>query len=100
VVVFNESLNKVFFWGSNKQGQIEIFKKKQSYPKPRAVSFGSHIKMFRIMARGDATVFLCDEDIAEKDLEMVQVPKEDVLGIIHELGSKHNKRSIICGIGE
>jgi predicted nuclease with TOPRIM domain len=35
-------------------------------------------------------MFLCDEEIAEKDLEMVQVPKEDILGIIHDLGSKTN----------
>ena len=98
MIVYNESLNKIFFWGSNKQGQIEIFKKKQNYTKPKAVSFGSHVKSFKILARGDVSVFLCDEEITEQDLEMVQVPKEDILGIIHELGSKHNKRSITYGI--
>ena len=31
---------------------------------------------------------------------MNQVPKEDILGIIHELGSKINKKNIVYGIEE
>ena len=90
VVAYNESLNKIFLWGSNKQGQIDVYKKEQIYAKPKALSFGAHVTSFKVLARGDVCVFACDEEISQKDLEMERVPREDILNVIHELGSKHD----------
>jgi alpha-tubulin suppressor-like RCC1 family protein len=87
VVAYNNSLSKLYFWGSNRQGQIEIFKKEMVYRKPRILSLGSHVTSFRVLARGDCTVVLCDEDLKKEDFEMSQMPKEDILAEIHELGS-------------
>lgn len=100
VVVYNKNLGKIFFWGSNNQGQIDVFKKQNIYKKPKALSLEAHIDSFMILARGDSSIFLCDSEIQKNDLEMTQVPQEDILGVIHELGSKNNKKNIVYGIKE
>ena len=87
VVAVNHSLNKLYFWGSNHQGQIEIFKKQGEYAKPRGLSLGSHVHGFQVMTRGDCTILLTDAEMQKEELEMTQMPKEDVLGEIHDLGS-------------
>lgn len=99
VVAYNESLNKIFLWGSNGQGQIDVFKKEQMYKKPKALSFGAHVSNFKVVARGDVCVFFCDEELSKADLEMHRVPREDILNTIHELGSKADQRSTACGTG-
>ena len=92
VVAYNTSLNKLFFWGSNKRGQIEIYKKENIYKKPKGLSLGPHVTAFKVEAKGDSTVLLTDSEVTKEDLEMVQVPKEDILGVIHELGSRLTRK--------
>lgn len=92
MVAYNESLNKIFLWGSNKQGQIDVFKKEQTYPKPKGLSFGAKVESFKVVARGDVCLFFCDAEINQEDLEMNRVPREDILNVIHELGSRLTRK--------
>lgn len=87
MIVWNNSLKKIFLWGNNQNGQIDIFKKHIEYKTPKIIFLERSIENFKIIARGDFTGILIDKSINYKNLDMKPQLKEDVFEIINRLSS-------------
>lgn len=89
VVAYNKELSRVYLWGSNLQGQIDVFRKEVKYVTPHLIEFDREVQDFEIHCGGNSTVLLCDKDnIIEEDLAMDRKLPDDIFKEIKEFSGK------------
>lgn len=85
VAAYNKEMSRVFMWGSNLQGQIDVYRKESKYEEPKILDFDAKIKDFEVYCGGNSTVFLCDnEEVREQTLEMDHKLPDDIFKEIKE----------------